>query len=103
MGAGAARLRRRQCRGRECGGGRISGAGGGHRPRLDRPLGHYRANNKERHVTTTTTQTTTYSIDKAHSEATFQVRHLLTKVRGRFSEFEGTIEYHEANPERSSV
>ena len=52
---------------------------------------------------TTTTKTTTYSIDKAHSEVTFQVRHLLTKVRGRFSEFEGTIEYDEANPERSSV
>ena len=46
---------------------------------------------------------TTYSIDKAHSEATFQVRHLLTKVRGRFSDFEGTIDYDEQNPERSSV
>jgi polyisoprenoid-binding protein YceI len=34
---------------------------------------------------------------------TFQVRHLLTKVRGRFSEFNGTIEYDEENPERSSV
>jgi polyisoprenoid-binding protein YceI len=46
---------------------------------------------------------TTYSIDKAHSEVTFQVRHLLTKVRGRFSEFEGTIEYDEQQPEESSV
>jgi polyisoprenoid-binding protein YceI len=54
-------------------------------------------------VTTATTQKTTYSIDKAHSEVTFQVRHLLTKVRGRFSEFEGTIEYDEQNPDRSSV
>jgi polyisoprenoid-binding protein YceI len=54
-------------------------------------------------TTATTTKTTIYSIDKAHSEVTFQVRHLLTKVRGRFSEFEGTIEYDEANPERSSV
>jgi polyisoprenoid-binding protein YceI len=52
---------------------------------------------------TTTTTTTTYSIDKAHSEAIFQVRHLLTKVRGRFSEFEGTIEYDERDPEGSSV
>ena len=25
-----------------------------------------------------------FAIDKAHSEVTFQVRHLLTKVRGRF-------------------
>ena len=39
------------------------------------------------------TKTTTYSIDKAHSEVTFQVRHLLTKVRGRFSDFEGAIEF----------
>jgi len=49
------------------------------------------------------TKTTTYGIDKAHSEVTFQVRHLLTKVRGRFSQFEGTIEFDEGNPERSSV
>ena len=34
---------------------------------------------------TTTNKTTTYRIDKAHSEVVFQVRHLLTKVRGRFS------------------
>jgi len=27
-----------------------------------------------------------YTIDKAHSEVTFKVRHLLTKVRGRFSD-----------------
>jgi polyisoprenoid-binding protein YceI len=54
-------------------------------------------------VTTATTATTTYTIDKAHSEATFQVRHLLTKVRGRFSDFEGTIEYDPDSPQRSSV
>ena len=48
-------------------------------------------------------KTTTYSIDKAHSEVTFQVRHLITKVRGRFSEFEGTIEFDEQQPQRSSV
>lgn len=46
---------------------------------------------------------TTYSIDKAHSEVFFQVRHLVTKVRGRFSDFEGTIVMDEANPEASSV
>ena len=55
-------------------------------------------------MTTTATATkTTYSIDKAHSEATFQVRHLLSKVRGRFSDFNGTIDYDEQNPEYSSV
>lgn len=54
-------------------------------------------------MTTATSTKTTYNIDKAHSEATFQVRHLLTKVRGRFSDFEGAIEYNELQPEQSSV
>jgi polyisoprenoid-binding protein YceI len=43
----------------------------------------------------------TYAIDKVHSEVTFQVRHLLTKVRGRFSEFSGTV--HFDHPEQSST
>src|SRR5687767_3034527 len=47
--------------------------------------------------------TRTYKIDPAHSEAIFQVRHLVTKVRGRFSKFDGTIQFDEANPENSSV
>jgi polyisoprenoid-binding protein YceI len=54
-------------------------------------------------LTTAAATTTTYNIDKAHSEATFQVRHLLTKVRGRFSDFAGTIQYDEARPENSVV
>jgi len=54
-------------------------------------------------TTAIATATTTYSIDKAHSEVTFQVRHLLTKVRGRFSDFNGTIEYDQEQPERSRV
>jgi polyisoprenoid-binding protein YceI len=54
-------------------------------------------------VTTAIATKTTYSIDKAHSEATFQVRHLLTRVRGRFSDFEGTIEYDQERPEDSSA
>ena len=54
-------------------------------------------------MTTATATKTTYSIDKAHSEVTFQVRHLLTKVRGRFSDFDGTIEYDEESPEQSVV
>ena len=34
-----------------------------------------------------------YAIDKAHSSVEFVVRHLMiAKVRGRFSDFEGTIE-----------
>ena len=51
----------------------------------------------------TAVSTRTFVIDKTHSEATFQVRHLVTRVRGRFSEFEGTIAFDEAHPEGSSA
>lgn len=56
-------------------------------------------------MTRTATATTlrTHQIDKAHSEVTFQVRHLLTRVRGRFSDFAGTITFDEEQPERSSA
>jgi polyisoprenoid-binding protein YceI len=53
--------------------------------------------------TAVSTPVRTYQIDKAHSEATFQVRHLLSKVRGRFSDFAGTIQFDEADPTRSAV
>jgi len=45
----------------------------------------------------------TYGIDKAHSEAAFQVRHLVTRVRGRFTDFEGAVRIHPNSPETSSV
>jgi polyisoprenoid-binding protein YceI len=45
----------------------------------------------------------TFVIDKAHSEASFQVRHFVTKVRGRFNDFTGTIQVDRANPAASSV
>jgi polyisoprenoid-binding protein YceI len=45
----------------------------------------------------------TYQIDKSHSEATFQVRHLLTKVRGHFNDFEGSITLNEESPADSKV
>lgn len=54
-------------------------------------------------TTATAIATTTYGIDKAHSEITFQVRHLLTKVRGRFSEFAGTVAFNEVHPEQSTA
>ncbi len=47
--------------------------------------------------------TRAFVIDNAHSEATFQVRHLVTKVRGRFTDLDGTIQIDEAQPEQSSV
>ncbi|MEQ7125154.1 YceI family protein [Actinopolymorpha sp. B11F2] len=37
----------------------------------------------------------TWAIDPAHSEVGFTVRHLMTKVRGSFREFDGTIEVAE--------
>jgi len=45
----------------------------------------------------------TYSIDKAHSEVGFQVRHFVSKVRGSFGDFTGTIQVDAAKPEASRV
>ncbi|MBM3780906.1 MAG: YceI family protein [Acidobacteria bacterium] len=45
----------------------------------------------------------THAFDPAHSEVTFQVRHLITKVSGRFSSFAGTIQFDDAAPAQSSV
>ncbi|MCU1384774.1 MAG: hypothetical protein JWL71_3471 [Acidobacteria bacterium] len=55
--------------------------------------------------TSTTTPSTvrTFIVDKSHSEVTFQVRHLVTKVRGRFTDFSGTVQFDEARPEQSSI
>jgi polyisoprenoid-binding protein YceI len=53
--------------------------------------------------TSATTAAQTFVIDKAHSEALFTVRHLITKVRGRFRDFAGTVHFDEARPEQSSV
>ena len=47
--------------------------------------------------------TRSFTVDPAHSEVTFQVRHLLTKVRGHFSDFAGAIQFNDEAPERSSV
>jgi polyisoprenoid-binding protein YceI len=45
----------------------------------------------------------TYTVDKQHTEAGFQVRHLLTKVRGTFRDVSGSITWDKANPTRSVV
>jgi polyisoprenoid-binding protein YceI len=45
----------------------------------------------------------TYKIDKVHSEAGFHVRHFLTEVPGKFTDFSGTIEIDPANAAASSV
>ena len=54
-------------------------------------------------ATATATATRTLAIDRSHSEVAFQVRHLLSKVRGRFTEFAGTIEFDETSPQNSHV
>jgi polyisoprenoid-binding protein YceI len=45
----------------------------------------------------------TFVIDKGHSEVGFQIRHMMTKVRGRFTDFEGKIQADRAKPEASTV
>ena len=44
----------------------------------------------------------TWKLDPAHTSVEFVARHMLTKVRGRFTGFEGTIEVAE-RPEESRV
>ena len=53
--------------------------------------------------TTAATAVRTLVIDKTHSEVAFQVRHLVTRVRGHFTDFSGTIQFDEAEPAGSSV
>jgi polyisoprenoid-binding protein YceI len=54
-------------------------------------------------ATTSATAVRTFAIDKAHSEVAFRVRHLLTKIQGRFTDFAGTIQFDPAQPDRSSL
>jgi polyisoprenoid-binding protein YceI len=44
-----------------------------------------------------------FVIDKVHSEATFQVRHMMSKVSGKFADFAGKINIDRAKPAASSV
>src|SRR5687768_5709058 len=46
---------------------------------------------------------TTWNIDTSHSSVDFSVRHLFSKVPGKFTKFSGTIVYDPANPAASSV
>ncbi len=45
----------------------------------------------------------TFNVDKVHSEATFQVRHMMSKVSGKFDDFTGKINVDRANLSASSV
>ena len=54
-------------------------------------------------IETTGLVTGTWSIDPSHSEVGFSVRHLMSKVKGTFADFSGTITTASANPVDSSV
>ena len=45
----------------------------------------------------------TFNVDKVHSEATFQVRHMMSKVSGKFDDFAGKTVLDRAHPAASSV
>lgn len=47
--------------------------------------------------------TETFTIDKVHSGAEFKIRHMMSSVGGRFTDFAGTINLDRANPTASSV
>ncbi len=45
----------------------------------------------------------TFNVDKVHSESTFQVRHMMSKVSGKFDDFSGKVNADRAKPSASSV
>jgi len=45
----------------------------------------------------------TYVVDRAHSEADFSIRHMMSKVTGKFDDFSGVVNLDRANPTASSV
>src|ERR1017187_3353890 len=44
-----------------------------------------------------------FTFDKPHTEFDFKVRHFVSKVGGRFTKFDGTIELDRTNPEAGTV
>ncbi len=55
-------------------------------------------------MTTTPAKISTWTVDTAHSIVEFAVKHMmLTTVKGRFRDFQATIQIDEAQPENSSV
>ncbi|MCI0531490.1 MAG: YceI family protein [candidate division Zixibacteria bacterium] len=45
----------------------------------------------------------TFEIDRGHSSVGFSIRHIVSKVKGRFTAFSGTIVYDSSKIENSSV
>jgi polyisoprenoid-binding protein YceI len=54
-------------------------------------------------ITPASTEAKAFAIDKTHSEVSFRVRHLVTKVRGRFTDYDAEIRVVPGNPQDSSV
>lgn len=44
----------------------------------------------------------TYVVDASHSSVDFSIRHLVSRTKGRFGDFSGTITYDAANPAAAS-
>jgi polyisoprenoid-binding protein YceI len=49
------------------------------------------------------TRAASYQVDPEHTSVTFTVRHLLTRVKGRFDRFKGRITFDPAQPEQAKV
>jgi polyisoprenoid-binding protein YceI len=45
----------------------------------------------------------TWVVDRAHSDASFQIRHMMSRVRGSFTDFAGTIVADPSRPESATV
>lgn len=45
----------------------------------------------------------TWSVDSAHTEVNFSVKHFFTPVTGSFQDFEVVLDYDSENPEKSTV
>src|SRR5258708_13198680 len=45
----------------------------------------------------------TYVVDKNHSEAKFEIRHMMSRVSGKFDDFAATVNIDPANAPASSV
>lgn len=52
---------------------------------------------------TTAAVTNVWTVDKAHSMASFKVRHLMANVMGQFRDFDANLRLDRANPAASSV
>jgi polyisoprenoid-binding protein YceI len=45
----------------------------------------------------------TYNVDKTHSEASFRVKHMFSKVQGKFTDFSGTVHWDKGDLAKSDV